>query len=91
VPARQKWSWAIGEKGAREVEVEATYSGVHGLWGAILVLFHYLGERLVVWILEGGKRKRKKGDKREKKCESDSLLYLPQVDHIVSDCVNDVV
>ena len=66
MPARQKWSWAIGEKGAREVEVEATYSGVHGLWGAILLLFHYLGERLVVWILEGGKRKRKKGDKREK-------------------------
>ena len=65
---------------AREVEVEATYSGVHGLCSAILLLFHYLGERLVVWILEGGKRKRKKGDKREKKCESDSLLYMAHVE-----------
>jgi len=55
-----------GEKEAREVEVEATYPGVPGLCGAILLLFHYLGERLVVWMLEGRKRKRKKGDKREK-------------------------
>ena len=43
------------------MNVEETYPG---LCGAILVLFNCLVERLVVWMLDGGKRK--KGDKEKK-------------------------